>query len=187
MSLLFAIILVVVGFIALVKGADLLVAGASSLAKRLGVSTLLVGLTVVAFGTSMPELVVNIFAVTKGTVDIAIGNIIGSNIANIALVLGLAAAFYPIRVQHSTTWKEIPFALLAVVTVAILSGDVIFNGSLRNELGRGDGLILISFAIIFLYYVLGLARRGQSEFFEMANMSGRRIAVSLIIGTIALV
>jgi len=187
MSIFVAILLVVGGFAALVKGADLLVAGASSLAKWLGVSTLLVGLTVVALGTSMPELVVNVFAALKGTSDIAVGNIIGSNISNIALVLGLSAVLYPMRVHNSTIWKEIPFALLAVVLVAIMASDVALNGLMRDELGRGDGLVLVSFSIIFLYYILGLARQGKADLDDIPDMTVRRMAINIVIGMIALV
>ncbi len=187
MSILTAILLFIGGFAALVKGADLLVAGASSLAKWLGISTLIVGLTVVALGTSMPELVVNVFASLKGTSDIAVGNIIGSNVSNIALVLGLSAMLYPMRVQNSTIWKEIPFALLAVVLVAIMASDVALNGLMRDELGRGDGLVLVSFSVIFLYYILGLARQGRAELEDIPEMTVRRMAIYILLGMVALV
>ncbi|MFH1047158.1 MAG: calcium/sodium antiporter [Patescibacteria group bacterium] len=187
MSLFVAIILIVVGFVALVKGADLLVAGASALAKWLGISTLLVGLTVVALGTSMPELVVNVFAAIKNTSDIAIGNIVGSNIANIALVLGLSTIIFPLKVQNSTVWKEIPFALLAVVLVTIMASDVALNGLLNNEIGRGDGLVLLSFSIIFLYYIFGLAKQGKTDLDEIPDMTVRRMAVYIVLGIVALV
>ena len=187
MSLFIAILLVVAGFVALVKGADLLVAGASSLAKMLGVSTLLVGLTVVALGTSMPELVVNVFAALKGTSDIAVGNIIGSNISNIALVLGLSAAIFPMRVQNSTIWKEIPFALLAVVLVSIMASDVVLSGLASDQLTRGDGLVLVSFSVIFLYYILGLAKQGKADLDEVPSLSKQRIVIYILIGMVALV
>jgi len=187
MSLFIAILLVVGGFVALVKGADLLVAGASSLAKMLGVSTLLVGLTVVALGTSMPELVVNVFAALKGTSDIAVGNIIGSNISNIALVLGLSAAIFPMRVQNSTIWKEIPFALLAVVLVSIMASDVALSGLASDQLTRGDGLVLVSFSVIFLYYILGLARQGKADLDEVPSLSKQRIVIYILFGMVALV
>src|SRR3989338_4865274 len=110
------------GIVLLVKGADFLVDGASSLAKRLRVSTLVIGLTIVAFGTSMPELIVNILAAVKGTGDVAFGNIIGSNLANILLILGVSALVADLKVHRSTTWKEIPFSLLAAFVLLVFAG-----------------------------------------------------------------
>ena len=107
-------VLFFVGFVLLIKGADLLVDGASVVAKRLGVSALVIGLTIVAFGTSVPELVVNLFASLEGNTDLAIGNVLGSNIVNILLILGVSAIFYPLTVQKSTVWKEVPFAVSMV-------------------------------------------------------------------------
>lgn len=151
-------VLLVLGFIILIKGADWLVAGASSVARRLGVSALVVGLTVVAFGTSTPELVVSLLASLNGNTDIAIGNVIGSNIANILLILGVAALIYPLSVARSTVWKEIPFALLATFVVAVLAQDTLVDGASVSALTRGDGLILLSFFVVFLYYVFGIAK-----------------------------
>lgn len=156
-------ILFAVGFVLLIKGADLLVTGASSLAKRIGVSSLMIGLTIVAFGTSMPELVVNLLASAQGNTDIAIGNVVGSNIANILLILGVSAMIYPLAVQRGTVWKEIPFALLAVVMLIIMANDVLFDGSTTSVLSRIDGLVLIGFFVIFLYYVFGLAKNGKEN------------------------
>ncbi len=180
-------IIVIVGFVLLVKGADMLVAGASALAKRLGVSTLLVGLTVVAFGTSMPELVVNVFAALRGTTDIAFGNIMGSNIANIALVLGVSAVLFPLRVHRSTIWKEIPYALLAVVLVAIMASDIALDGLSVDVIGRADGLVLLSFSVIFLYYIFGMAKSGQADLGDVPKMSGGRMAVYIAVGILMLV
>ncbi len=151
-------ILFVIGFIVLIKGADLLVDGASSLAKRLGVSALVIGLTIVAFGTSTPELVVNILASLQGNTDIAIGNVLGSNIVNILLILGVSAILYPLTVQKGTVWKEIPFALLAVVVLSLMANDIYFDGESSSVLSKIDGLVLISFFIIFLYYIFGIAK-----------------------------
>lgn len=150
----FTYILFFVGFFALIKGADLLVDGASSLAKRLGISSLVIGLTVVAFGTSAPELAVNILASINGSTDIAIGNILGSNIVNILLILGLSAILYPLAVQRGTVWKEIPFALLAVLVLGFLAAD--------SFVGRGDGLVFIAFFGVFLIYIYRLTRKEQS-------------------------
>lgn len=151
-------ILFFVGFILLIKGADLLVNGASSLGKRLGLSALMIGLTIVAFGTSTPELIVNILASINGNTDIAIGNILGSNIANILLILGISALIYPLAVKKGTAWKEIPFSLLAAMVVAFMVNDAFIDNGLWSGLTRIDGLILISFFVIFLYYVFGISK-----------------------------
>lgn len=172
------IFLIIAGFLLLIKGADYLVTGSSALARRLGLSGLLIGLTVVAFGTSMPELVVNIFAAIQGTGDIAIGNILGSNMANIALVLGISAMLHPMRVNSSTIWQEIPFSLLAVVLVYIMASDTLLDGGATDVIGRGDGLVLLSFSIIFLYYVFGLAKLSRSqEEVEMERMKQRKVVL----------
>jgi len=147
-------ILFFVGFLALIKGADLLVDGASSLANRLGISALVIGLTVVAFGTSAPELAVNILASLNNSTDIAIGNILGSNIVNILLILGVSAIIYPLAVKRGTVWKEIPFALLAVVVLSFLVTD--------SEVSRYDGLVLLLFFGVFLIYIYRLTRQEQS-------------------------
>ncbi len=151
-------ILLPVGFIFLIKGAGFLVDGASSIAKRLGVSALVIGLTIVAFGTSMPELIVNIFASVNGNTDIAIGNILGSNISNILLILGISAVIFPLAVKRSTVWKEIPMALLAVVLVGFMANDALIDGGSFSGLTRIDGIVLIAFFIIFLYYTFGISR-----------------------------
>lgn len=151
-------ILFFVGFGALIKGANLLVDGASSLAKRLGVSALVIGLTIVAFGTSAPELIVNIFASINGNSDIAIGNILGSNTANILLILGISAVIYPLAVKRGTVWKEIPFAFLAVIVLALMANDALIDKQSFSAITKIDGLALIAFFIIFLYYTFGISR-----------------------------
>lgn len=158
-------ILFVLGFGLLIKGADLLVDGASAVAHRYNVSDLVIGLTIVSFGTSAPELVVNIIASFSGSADLAVGNILGSNIANILLILGIAALIAPLGVQQNTVYKEIPLSFLAVVVLAVLANDALFAtdasaGPVQNVLTRGDGFILISFFIIFLYYTYGLIQAG---------------------------
>ncbi len=136
----------------------MLVDGASSIAKRLGISALVIGLTVVAFGTSAPELIVNIFASWSGNTDIAIGNILGSNIANILLILGISAVIFPLAVKKGTVWKEIPLALLAVIVVALMVNDTLLDGGSFSGLTRIDGFVLIAFFLIFLYYTFGISR-----------------------------
>lgn len=158
------IFLLILGLGILIVGGEFLVRGAASIARRFNVSQLVIGLTVVAFGTSAPELVVNIYSAISGSPDLAIGNIIGSNIANILLILGIASIIYPLKVSKGTAWKEIPFALLAVVLLFIFGNDAFLDGSNINILGRTDGLALIAFFIIFLYYTFGISKvEGEKE------------------------
>lgn len=180
-------VLFVIGFALLIKGADLLVAGASSLAARLGVSALVIGLTIVAFGTSAPELVVNLLASFNGNTDIAIGNILGSNIANILLILGAAAMVRPLTVGKGTVWKEIPFALLAVVVLGFMANDLLIDGAKTSAITRIDGLLLIAFFCIFLYYIFGIAKQGTASEETTAVYSYTKSAVMVLSGLVGLV
>lgn len=175
-------ILFFIGFVLLIKGADLLVDGASSLAKRLGISTLVIGLTIVAFGTSTPELIVNILASINGNTDIAIGNILGSNVANILLILGISAAIYPLAVKKGTVWKEIPLAFLAVIVLAFVVNDAWIDNSPFSALTRIDGFILLSFFIIFLYYVFGISKAEPVDTVETTPRTYSLWRSSLMIG-----
>lgn len=172
-------ILSLIGLATLIKGANLLVEGASVLAKKLGVSSLVVGLTVVAFGTSSPELAVNILASLNGNTDIAIGNILGSNIVNILLILGLSAIFYPLVVPRGIMLKGIPFAILTMVLLAVLVGSVMFKGANMDVLSRLDGLILITFFILFLYYIYKLTKTDKEIQATMIEDSTDATSISL--------
>jgi cation:H+ antiporter len=147
----------IIGLIFLIEGADFLVDGASSIARRLNISDLVIGLTVVAFGTSTPELFVNIVASIKGNTDIAIGNVVGSNIANVFLILGVSSIIFPLAVTKGTVWKEIPFSLLAAIVLFITANDQLLDGSQLSVLTRTDGLIFLLFFIIFIYYTCSIA------------------------------
>jgi cation:H+ antiporter len=149
--------LLALGFVFLIKGADWLVDGASAIARKFQVSDLVVGLTVVAFGTSTPELFVNIVASAGGNAGIAIGNVLGSTISNIFLILGVSALIYPLSVSKGTVWKEIPFGLLAAVVLGLMANDRIIDGDSASRLSRIDGLVLLSFFTIFLYYSFTIA------------------------------
>ena len=152
-------VLLIAGFVLLIKGADFLVAGASSIARRLNVSDLVIGLTVVAFGTSTPELLVNIISGIHGNTDIAIGNILGSNIANVLLILGVSSVVRPLKVSKSTVWKEIPFCLLAALVLGILANDILIDHSGASVLSRIDGMVFLCFFLIFLYYSVSIAQK----------------------------
>jgi cation:H+ antiporter len=156
-------ILFVIGFVILIKGADLLVDGSSSIARKVHVSNLVIGLTLVSFGTSAPELIINIVASLEGKQEIAIGNILGSNIANTLLILGIAALIYPLTVHRSTVWKEIPFSVLAVLVLGVLVNEVIISGESQAILSKYDGLILLVLFIIFLFYTFSIAKKHHED------------------------
>lgn len=158
------IILFILGFVFLLKGADILVDGSSSIAKRFGVSSFFIGLTIVAFGTSTPELVISTLASIKGSSEIALGNIIGANISNTLLILGICAIITPLIVKRVTVNKAIPFSLLAILVVGILVNDFLIERILPNGLTRIDGLILILFFGIFIYYTFGITKDKENIF-----------------------
>lgn len=164
-----AVISIVIGLAVLVAGAEGLVRGASSIAARFHISPLVIGLTVVAFGTSAPELAVNLISAINNEPELAIGNIIGSNIANILLILGISSLIVPLTVKASTVYKEIPFALLAVFLVFVMSNDVFINGSGANSLSRIDGIVLLSLLGVFMYYVYGLVKSEKSKQKELTD------------------
>ena len=141
------------GMALIIFSANWLVDGASSIAKKFGISDLVIGLTIVAFGTSAPELTVNVFSALQGSTDIAIGNVLGSNIANIFLILGIAALIYPLSVQKNTTWKEIPLSLLAAIVLGIVANDQLIDQNPQgSDISRTDGMVLLAFFLIFLVY-----------------------------------
>lgn len=156
-------ILLIIGFALLIKGADLFVNGSSNIAKLLRVPTILIGLTIVAFGTSSPEATVSIIAALEGNADVALGNVVGSNILNITLIVGLTAFLYPLRVESETIRKEIPFTLLASVVLLILMSDIALQGSSSNLLTRSDGFILLLFLSIFMYYIIEIGLKSRKE------------------------
>ena len=180
--------LFVIGFFILIKGAGLLVDGASAIADKFKISPLVIGLTIVAFGTSAPELAVNIFASAAGSSEIAIGNIIGSNIANILLILGVSALIYPLTSKKNTVWKEIPLGLLAAVVVGLMANDFLIDGVNWSGLSRIDGLVLLSFFIIFIYYSFGIAKQQESsDDCEIKNLNLVKSIFYIVIGLIGLV
>lgn len=158
-------LLFVIGFVLLIYGANFLVDGASSLAKKYRISNVVIGLTIVALGTSSPELVVNLMASFKGSEDVALGNIMGSNISNILLILGVSALIYPLTVNNNTKWKEVPLSLLAAVVLFVVANDAIIDGHGFSFVTRSDGLILVAFFLLFMHYAFSIAREtGEEEF-----------------------
>lgn len=183
-------LLLIVGFALLIKGADFFVDGASNIAKLLQVPPILIGLTIVALGTSSPEATVSIIAALEGNADISVGNVVGSNIFNITLVVGVAAFLYPLKVENETIRKEIPFTLLASVALLILMSDIALQSLDNNMLTRTDGLILLLFLSIFMYYIIeiGLKSRKNAKD-DQANNNlrwGKNIFITLL-GLIAII
>ncbi|MGL4337618.1 MAG: sodium:calcium antiporter, partial [Turicibacter sp.] len=156
-------IFLLLGFGCLVKGADWFVDGSSSIAKTLKIPSLIIGLTIVAFGTSAPEVAVSIIGAIKGSNDMAVGNVVGSNIFNLLGVVGVAAIISPLIVKKSIVAKEFPFALLATVSLLILGFDTIYHHYTQNILTRGDGVMLMLLMGIFVYYLIELALTSRSQ------------------------
>jgi cation:H+ antiporter len=183
------VVLLLLGLALLVKGAGWLVAGSSSIARKYGISELIIGLTVVGFGTSMPEFIVNVIASIHGEAgDIVIGNVIGSNIFNLFLILGVSGLIAPLVVQGSTIAKEIPFSFLAIVVLMVLANDRLFFHSENNELGRLDGTVFLAFFVGFLFYIYRTAKSDQHLQFEPGMVHGTgQAALRIIVGLAALI
>lgn len=177
-------LLLVLGLVLLVKGADFFVDGSSTIAKKLRVPPMLIGLTIVAFGTSAPEAAVSINAALRGSNEIALGNVVGSNIFNILLVIGLASVIKPISIKMKTIVKEFPFMLLATIVLFILSSDVRLQDNSMNKLTQGDGLILLSVFAVFLYYLVEMAVLSKESELEGSpdEIKDQPILKSIILG-----
>ncbi|WP_242927555.1 calcium/sodium antiporter [Pontibacter vulgaris] len=151
-------VLFVLGFILLIKGADILVSGAIALARHFQIPEIVVGLTIVSFGTSLPEMVVNILASIQGKSELAIGNVFGSNVANLLLILGITALICPLPIRRNTVLTELPFSLIATLLVGFLANAALFDE--QNDqlyISRVDGLILLFFLMLFLAYIYNIA------------------------------
>lgn len=184
--MLLLILLIIVGFILLIKGADWMVNGSSALAKKKNISDLAIGLTIVAFGTSAPELVVNTIASFENHSDIVFGNVIGSNIFNLFIVLGIVGLIFPITVQSTTVRKEIPISFVALSVLFILTNSYLFQES--NILSRVDGFILFIFFILFLVYVYKQLKNNNSQTItSKKNLSNMKIWRFIIIGLAGLI
>lgn len=155
-------ILLIIGFIILIKGADIFVDGASHLARNFKVSKMLIGLTIVSFGTSAPEFAVSINSILSGSGDIVIGNVIGSNILNILLILGCASIIHDLKVKNSTVKKELPITLLLTSLLVVLMSDKIISNQ-ANLLDRGDGITILLFFLVFVYYLISMMRNKTDE------------------------
>lgn len=189
-------LLFIAGFFLLIYGANFLVDGAAAIAKQFNISGVVIGLTVVAFGTSAPELVVTILASISGKNDIAFGNVVGSNILNIFLILGSAALVFPLTVQKNTVFKEIPLVLLSAILIFVLGSDWLIENErvdclndLPNigmpyvgALSRIDGFVLLSFFMVFIFYAFNAAKEGNTDIEEDEIKNLTRPKAMLFVG-----
>ncbi len=182
------ILYLIIGIVGILWGADRLTDGASALARRFRVSELVIGLTVVAFGTSLPEFVISFVSALQGSSELSMGNIIGSNIFNTLTIVGVSALFCPIAVGRSVVRKDMPFALLASLVLAVMSFDTFLWGAGEDVITRGEGLVLLAFFMVFMAYTFSIARNGEQEDFqEQTVVSYGRIVIFLLAGLAALV
>ena len=158
-----SVIFVVIGLVLILVGADALTDGAAALAKRFRISNLVIGLTIVAFGTSAPELTVSILSAFKGSPDLAMGNVVGSNIFNTLLIVGCTAAIVPLHVPRSTISKELPLCILASLVLLFIANDMWFDGASENVLSHTDGFVLLAFFAIFFGYTIAIARNRTDD------------------------
>ena len=179
------ILLLIVGFIILIKGADIFVDGASAVATNFKLPKILIGLTIVAFGTSAPEFAVSISSILSNNHDIVLGNVIGSNILNILLILGVSSLFNPLVVKSNTVKKEIPIMILMTCLFAVLLSDSIFDSNVVNSFTRSDGIILFLFFLIFIYYLISMSlSNGKSIIVDKKRMSLFKAFIYTILGIV---
>ena len=150
------IILIIIGFILLIKGADILVEGSSAIAKKMHISEIIIGLTIVSIGTSMPELVVSTTSAIEGFSDMSVGNIIGSNICNLLLILGLSAIIKPVKFQQQTKWIENPLSIILTIIFFIMC-------NINQDINRTEGALLIILFILFLIYTIIMGIKSQKK------------------------
>ncbi len=178
------LLLVVAGFVCLIYGANWLVDGASALAKKYKMSDLAIGLTIVAFGTSAPELVVNVVASINGHSDLTLGNVIGSNNFNTFIILGLSGLIMPIAVQSSTAYKEIPMSLFITVLLLFMLNDFGFSG--EGSLSRFDAIVLFALFLLFMYYVFNQMKSDSAPATAVVVKSNVTIGSLILLGLVGL-
>ncbi|MBN1397968.1 MAG: calcium/sodium antiporter [Bacteroidetes bacterium] len=180
------VFLLILGFVLLIKGADLFVTGSSAIGHLLHIPQIVIGLTIVALGTSLPELFVNIIGSISQKNDIVLGNILGSNIFNILIILGISAIIFPVKAQKNTIWKEIPFVILVSVILFVLANDSFFGGT-ESEISRGDGIVLFFFLMFFFIYLFTLIK--DDNYREEAKSDTRvfKIVMYILLGLTGLI
>lgn len=180
MHMLIELVLLVIGFAMLIKGADIFVEGAAGIAAKFGIPQLVIGLTIVAMGTSAPEAAVSIAAAFKGTADITIGNVVGSNIMNILVIMGVTAVIVAVAVQQSTVRYEIPFVILVTIVLLVM-------GALDGKIGRLDGVILWALFIVYLIYLFLMAKHGREEEETQMDAPVWKLLLFVVIGAALIV
>lgn len=178
------IVWLVVGLVLILAGANFLTDGASSVAKRLGVSDLIIGLTVVAFGTSAPELSISIVSAINHNAELAVGNVIGSNIFNILVIIGITAMVRPIKIQKSVMTTELPMVLLSSIIMLIMGSSVILDGAAANVVTRVDGLFLLIFFLLFMRYTFASARHSNPAKRDPQSADGKKLSGMSVIRAI---
>ncbi|MBR1802273.1 calcium/sodium antiporter [Candidatus Saccharibacteria bacterium] len=158
MEVILQFLILIVGFVVLIKGADVFVDGASATAENFKVPKMMIGLTIVAFGTSAPEFAVSVKSILSGNTDMLLGNVIGSNVLNILLIIGLSAMIKPLIVQSNTVKKELPIVLLMTLIFAVLLLDNIFDPGAIANFSRQDGIVIVLAFSIFVYYLISMNR-----------------------------
>ncbi len=182
------ILLFVAGLAIILYGANLLTDGASALARRFNISELVIGLTIVALGTSLPELVISLGAALQGSPGISLGNVIGSNIFNGMLILGVTALIFPVTFNNKMLTREIPFNLLAAIVLTLLAGSMIYAGNGEGEyITRNGGMILLCFLAIFIRYTFSIAKDDSTDEESGPQMSTLKITLSIIGGLAGLI
>lgn len=181
------ITLLIIGFIILIKGADIFVDGASSVAGNFKVSKMLIGLTIVAFGTSAPEFAVSVKSLISGSGDMVLGNVIGSNILNILLILGVSSMFHSLKVKDNTVKKELPITLLMTAIFIVLLSDKLFDKGFNNTFTRSDGIVIILFFLVFVYYLIKMARNKIDKSQDEKYMSMKKAILFTILGIVGII
>ena len=181
------IALLIIGFIILIKGADIFVDGASSVAGNFKVSKMLIGLTIVAFGTSAPEFAVSVKSLLSGSGDMVLGNVIGSNILNILLILGVSSMFHSLKVKDNTVKKELPITLLMTAIFIVLLSDKLFDKGFNNTFTRSDGIVIILFFLVFVYYLIKMARNKIDNNQDEKYMSMKKAILFTILGIVGII
>lgn len=185
--MLIQVILLIIGFVVLIKGADVFVDGASSIALNCKLSKMLIGLTIVAFGTSAPEFAVSVKSIISNNSDMVLGNVIGSNILNILLIVGLCSIIKPIKVKSNTVRKELPIVMLFSTLLFFLIKDDLFVSSI-NTINRNDGFVIVLFFMIFVYYLISIMRnKKDDDADEMAKYGIGKSIIFTILGIVCIV
>lgn len=176
MDILVDLIEFLVGLAAIVKGADWLTDGAASIARHYGIPSIVVGLTIVAMGSSAPEFVVSVVSALQGNTDMALGNVVGSNIFNILAIMGITALVRPIKVEHGNVRNDVPFVVLSSIAIALSALDSYFNNGTENSISRTDGLLLLCMFAIFMSYTFSMAKPSARKVDGKADAEGADIS-----------